>query len=171
MHPVHATSWSCRLAILTLCVSLLGCATQLAPAYDQAIVDGLRTSSAAAMTLLASVSGGTKPGTFATREDSYSAVIGQLDALGLFARVRPMPDNQATKAIDALLAKRGAPALSGDGSTPPSADAIAKIAQVFTKMRDTDRRQGLTAFEVGAFRGMVQIYFDQAITYESFLQR
>ena len=38
-------------------------------------------------------------------------------------------------------------------------------------MRDTDRKQGLTAFEVGAFKGQATIYFDQAITYENFLQR
>jgi hypothetical protein len=38
-------------------------------------------------------------------------------------------------------------------------------------MRDVDKKQGVTAFEVAAFKGQVVIYLDQALTYENFLER
>jgi hypothetical protein len=46
-----------------------------------------------------------------------------------------------------------------------------EISKTMTKMRDTDKKQGVTEFEVRAFKGQVVIYLDQAITYETFLER
>lgn len=162
---------SLRLAALALWLLLSGCATQLAPAYDRAVVDGLNAAALETMTLLAAVSAGTEPASFAVREPRYNALIGRLDALALLAGARPVPRNGLTDAINAALAQRGGPPLDDDGSTAPSTHAIRKIAETVTKLRDTDRKQGVTAFEAMAFKGQIVIYLDQAITYENYLQR
>nr|WP_315486702.1 hypothetical protein [uncultured Undibacterium sp.] len=150
---------------------LVGCATQLAPAYDKNVVEGLNSSSIDAMTLFAAISSGTKAQNFATRADRYANLIGRLDALALAAGARPLPKNKVTDSINQFLEKRGTAVLSDDDATPPSAHAIRQISVTLSKMRDTDQKQGITAYEVIAFKGQASIYFDQAITYENFLQR
>ncbi len=150
---------------------LVGCATQLAPTYDKNVVDGLNSTSIDAMTLFASMSSGSKAQDFGTRADRYASLIGRLDALALAAGARPLPKNKVTDSINRFLEKRGATALSDDDATPPSTHAIQQIAVTFSKMRDIDQKQGVTAYEVLAFKGQASIYFDQAITYENFLQR
>lgn len=158
------------LAIAAL-LTLVGCATQLAPPYDKTVADGLRAANIETMTLLASASQGTDKNTFSSREEKYNTLIGKLEALALWAGARPMPKNKVTDAVNKLLEKRGGQPIDDDDSTPPSAHAIKKIAETLTKMRDTDRKQGVTAYESLAFKGQIVIYFDQAITYENFLQR
>lgn len=166
---IRLVAW--RALALSLCAALAACQVQLAPAYDKALAEGLSQTSADSMTLLASAAGGTSAGTYASRRDEYSQLIGRLEALALAAGARPMPKNKVGDAINRLLEKRGSPALEDDDATPPSAHAIRKVAETFAKMRDTDRKQGVTAFEVEAFKGQVRIYLDQAITYENFLER
>lgn len=176
------TRWlQTSLLTLVLAFSVAGCAVQLAPPYDKAVVEGLNTANTETMTLLASVDNGTNNDddkrTFPAREEKYNALIGKLDALAILAGARPMPKNPVVEAISRLLAKRhekasaGAEPLKDDDSTPPSAHAIRRISGTLAKMRDTDRKQGVTAYEAKAFKGQVEIYFDQAITYENFLQR
>lgn len=174
MHPVTASYP--RLAILRfflLCTSLLlsACAVQLAPSYDKSVVEQLNGVNTATMTLLASVANGTKADDFASRSASYTSLIGQLDALAILAGARPMPKNKVNDAINKALEKRGIASMGEDDATPPSAHAVKKIAETISKMRDTDMKQGITAFEVRAFKGQAAIYLDQAITYENFLQR
>lgn len=166
--------WSyVRLLVLVLAafLSLTGCATQLAPPYDKKVADGLVSISIETMTLLAATSQGTDKSTFSSRKDKYNTLIGRLDALAISAGARPMPKNKVTDAINMLLEKRGRKPIDYDDSTPPSAHSIQKISETLTKMRDTDEKQGITALETQAFKGQVIIYFDQAITYENFLQR
>lgn len=160
-----------RSLAIALCISLAGCAMQLAPPYDKVVVDGLGTANTETMTLLASASQGTDKNTFPAREDKYNALIGKLEALALSAGARPMPKNKVSDAINKFLEKRGGKPLSDDDSTPPSAHSIKQIASTLEHMRDTDRKLGITAYEAQAYKGQIAIYFDQAITYENFLQR
>ncbi|MFZ6658039.1 hypothetical protein [Undibacterium sp. TJN19] len=160
-----------RVYLLGLCISLAGCAIQLAPAYDKTVVDGLAAVNTDTMILLAAMSNGSDKTSFSSRADNYNSLIGRLDALSLQAGARPMPKNKVTDTINQLLDKRGSPALAADDSTPPSAYAIKKVSETLGKMRDVDRQQGVTAYEALAFKGQVVIYLDQAITYENFLQR
>ena len=160
-----------RVFTLVAFASLCGCAAQLAPAYDRAVTTGLNRAGVHAMTLLAMTSGGTSRETFPAREERYNAVIGELEALAIWSAARPLPKNRVTDAVNSALERRGARALADDESVPPSASALRRIAETFTRMRDVDRKQGVTATEVAAFRGQALIYFDQAITYENFLQR
>lgn len=150
-----------------LCLS--ACTTQLAPPYDQAIADGLVAVNQEAMTLFASVSSGATHSAYAQRESTYNSLIGSLDALALQAKSRPVPKTSVNEKIKALLGKRGI-TLPETGDVP-SAAALEQISITLAKMRDTDQKQGVTAFEVAAFKGQVVIYLDQALTYENFLAR
>ena len=160
-----------QFCLLLSCMALAGCAVQLAPGYDKTVVDGLGSANTDTMILFASVSNGTDKNSFSTRESQYNSLIGRFDALSLQAGARPMPKNRVTDAINRVLDKRGSTAMTDDDSTPPSAYAIKKVSETLGKMRDTDRLQGVTAFEAQAFKGQALIYLDQAITYENFLQR
>ena len=80
-----------------------------------------------------------------------------------------MPKNLATDEINKFLKDKGLPAMKN--GVAPSATAMEKISEALEKMMDTDRKQGLTATEVEAFKGQVKIYLDQALTYENFLNR
>lgn len=171
MQRAAANVWLRRYAALFLSLALSGCAAQLAPQYDKPVADGLNAVSAEAMTLFASAAGGTRKESFATREEKYNAVVGKLDALALQAGARPVPQNKFVDAVNKLLDKRGAPPLVDDDATPPSAHAIAQISRTVSKMREVDKMQGVTGTEVELFKRQAAIYFDQAITYENFLQR
>jgi len=172
MGALDRISRNCCLVIsaaLFLCLS--GCATQLAPPYDKLVVDGLNAANTETMTLFAVVSGGTRVGDYGARADKYATLVGKLDSLAISAGARPIPTNKVSETINQFLQNRGAPPIVEDAATPPSAHAIKKISETVAKMRDTDKKQGVTAIEVQAFKGQASIYFDQAITYENFLKR
>ena len=159
-----------RLAFVGLIIVFLtACATTLAPNYDKAIVDGLVSVSQKTMELFASTSSGTSKSDYGNREKTYNSIIGSIDALAIQAKARPIPKNKTTEKVNEHLRSRGVNVLVGEDA--PSATALKKISETVVKMRDTDKKQGITAVEVQAFKGQAVIYFDQALTYESFLER
>ena len=158
-----------RVAAISLLLLVSACVTQLAPDYDQALVDRLNSTNEALMVFFTSASQGVKPSSFDDRKATYDNLIGRLDALVIQARSRPIPENSVTQKVNEALEKRGVQILD-DGDTP-SASALQGISETMVKMRDTDQKQGVTAFEVAAFKGQVSIYMDQAMTYENYLQR
>lgn len=160
-----------RLWLLAMVMALSGCATQLAPAYDKVVAEGLTAANTEVMTLLAAASQGTSAGTFSQREDKYNTLIGKFDALAIQAASRPMPKSKASETINKVLEKRGAAPLPDDDATPPSVHPMRKVAESLTKMRDVDKKQGVTSMEAAAFKGQIAVYLDQATTYENFLQR
>lgn len=156
--------------LLVFCLLILSaCTTRLAPPYDKAIADGLVSVNQQAMTLFTSVSSGTNKDTYTQRDSAYNNLIGSLDALTLQAKSRPVPKTSVNKKIKELLGKRGI-TLPESGDVP-SAAALEQISITLVKMRDTDKKQGVTSFEVAAFKGQAVIYLDQALTYENFLAR
>jgi hypothetical protein len=157
------------LILIPLFLMLTGCATKLAPSYDKAIVDGLISANTTVMEFFASVSGGTQKDTFDQRKEKYSNLVGRFDALALQAKARPVPNNKIIDKINDFLSKRNVPI--PDDSETASVTAMAKISETLVKMRDTDKKQGVTGYEVQAFKNQVTIYLDQALTYESFLER
>lgn len=157
------------LLLITLIFMLTGCAAKLAPNYDRALVEGLTTSNIAVMEFLAFVSGGTQKDTFDQRKYKYANLIGRFDALAIQARTRPVPKHTITDKMNDYLSNRGVPML--DDSDTPSASAMAKISETLVKMKNTDQKQGITTIEVQTFKNQVIIYLDQALTYESFLDR
>lgn len=153
--------------LLTLLV-VSGCQVTLAPAYDQAIVEKVTKSSDLAMRFFAEVDGGTNSESFAVREPIYNTLIGAFESLKLQAKARPVPNNVALEKINELLQSKGSSAISGEY---PSAFAFEQIAATFKKMKQTDSERGIKPLALQAFKGQVEIFLDQAITYESFLKR
>ena len=158
-----------RVSSLALLLLLGACVTQLAPDYNRALVERLNATNVSLMEFFASASPGVKQTSFDDRKPTYDNLVGRLDALVIQARSRPIPQNSVTEKVNAALEKRGVQILD-DGDTP-SATALEKISETIVKMRDTDAKQGVTAFEVAAFKGQVSIFMDQAMTYENFLER
>lgn len=155
--------------VAMIAVFVTACTTTLAPNYDKAIVDGLVSANQKSMEIFASTSSGTSNSDYDKRKKTYNSLIGSIDALAIQAKARPVPKNKITEKVNEYLRSRGVEAIEGEDA--PSATALEKISETITKMRDTDKKQGLTAFEVKAFKGLTVIYLDQALTYESFLER
>ena len=156
------------LLVLFLATALAACTVQLAPAYDRSLVDDIESASADVMSLFASASGGTEAGTFVTREPAYNKAIGTFDALAIRAGARPIPDSSALEKVNKELEKRGVAPLDGQ---IPSVPALQLVAKSVTKMRDTDKKEGLKPLAVEAFKGQVVISLDQVLTYEKYLER
>lgn len=158
---------------LGACIALAGCAVSLAPKFDQHIVDNLTSGSTEVFELLAEVSAGTTKSDFDKREGKYNQIIGKLEALVLQINARPVPNNKTVDKIIAKanerLKKRGVSTLISAGETAPSATALKNVVANIAKMKDTDKQQGITAFEVQAFKGNIELFFDQALTYERYL--
>ncbi len=147
---------------------LSSCEATLAPAYDQAIVEKVTASSDLAMRFFAEVEGGTESESFTVREPVYNILIGAFESLEIQARARPMPKSVAIDKINEMLQAKGSNNITGEY---PSAFAFEKIAETFKKMKNTDKQSGLKILALQAFKGQVEIYLDQALTYESFLKR
>ncbi len=154
--------------LLLSITALLSCKASLAPAYDRAIFEGVTENGELAMRFFAEVDGGTDSESFFRRQLIYNQLIGAFESLKLQAKARPVPKNMALDKINLLLQARGSTAITDDY---PSAFAFGEIANTFRKMKQTDSQNGIKPLAVQAFKGQVEIYLDQAITYESFLKR
>lgn len=155
--------------ILLIFFSLAGCATQLAPKYDAALFEGITNTNAKIMELFSMVSSGTDKASFSEREQTYNSVIGSVDALALQSKARPMPDNPVIEKVNKYLNSRGVGSMTGD--VAPSANSLEEVSKQLTKMKEVDSDSGLKAGAVAAFKNAVVTSMDQAITYESFLNR
>ncbi|QLE85298.1 hypothetical protein FLM48_09490 [Shewanella sp. Scap07] len=150
-------------------VFLTGCVAQLAPKYDQALFEGITSTNVQVMQLFASVSSGTDRKTCTERANAYNSVIGAIDALALQSKARPMPDSSSIDKINDYLSSKGFAAIVGN--EPPSTNALEEVSKNLTKMKQTDCKIGLQEPVVATFKNAVSISMDQAITYESFLNR
>lgn len=160
-----------KFSIVPLLVSFIilsSCQATLAPAYDQAIVEKVTESSDLAMRFFSEVDGGVESESFSNRQPTYNILIGAFESLKLQAKARPVPNNVALDKINKLLQSKGSGAITEEY---PSAFAFQKIAETFAKMKETDKERGIKPIAIQAFKGQVEIFLDQAITYESFLKR
>jgi len=155
--------------IVLAAITLSGCATQLAPRYDAVLFESLIRVNPRIMELFASVAQGTTETSFEAREASYNSLIGIVDALALQSRARPVPQSDLSDKINEILRQRGMD--PGDDGVPPSAHALDEVSKNLAKMKEIDRTSGLGPLAVAAFKNAVVISMDQAITYESFLNR
>lgn len=148
---------------VTIAILLSGCATQLAPAYDQRIVDGLTKANVDAMTLFASLSNGAKRSQFDQHKNHYDSLIGTLDALEMQIAARPVPP--IPPELAAVLGE------SVEDLSEPPVEPIQGMSRNIHKLRDTHAAANLAATEIEAFRNGWVIYADQALTYEAYLKR
>lgn len=154
--------------IFTITLFICGCKTLLAPEYDKAIVESINKTSEETMSFLSQKDEGTSSIDYTTREQKYNELIGSYDALKIKARARPIPSNSSLEKINELLGKRGTNPISEDY---PSAYAFEKISETIKKMKSTDKNQGINKTAFNLFKGQIEVFLDQAITYESFLKR
>ncbi|WP_204126626.1 hypothetical protein [Pseudomonas ogarae] len=154
-------------ALLTVVVA--SCTTKLAPEYDKAIVDSLTSNSSKLFELFASTSQGTKKADFSKREASYNQLIGAFEALKIQSESRPIPSNTAMNKANDYLTKRGLPAITSD--IAPSSLALGEVVRQLTAMRENDNRKDMSEDRVELYKNPIAISLDQAITYESFLER
>ena len=162
------------LLFLNILLIAASCAVSLTPRFDQGIIDNLSTTSTEVFQLLSEVSEGTTNADFNKREEQYNQVIGKLEALALQINARPVPDNKTVDKIiskaNSSLQKKGTTLISAD-QTAPSATALKNVTANVVKMKQTDKLQGITATEALAFKNNIQLFFDQALTYERFLNK
>lgn len=156
------------LPILLTFLVLSACQATLAPAYDQAIVQKVTESSDLAMRFFAEVEGGTQTTDYPVRENTYNTLIGAFESLKIQTRARPMPDNKALEKINGMLQTKGSEGIS---DPYPSAFAFERIAETFRKMKKYDKEGDVNADVITSLKARVEIYLDQAMTYESFLKR
>ncbi|AUC80952.1 hypothetical protein [Lacinutrix sp. Bg11-31] len=147
---------------------LASCKTYLAPSYNQEIITKSTAATTSTFQYFAAIAGGTNKESFTTRKNTYNTLIGQFETLKLLAKARPIPSNKTTQRINNLLAERNSPTSSSDY---PSAFAFNRIVENLVKMKEKDQASGLNPIVIQAFKGEIEIFLDQAITYESFLKR
>lgn len=167
MKVIKKYSTKAFLIFWVMCIT--GCATQLAPKYDEALFKGITNINVKIMELFASVSAGTDSASCGEREATYNAIIGSVDALALQSRARPVPENSVSEKVNEYLESRGIGTLADD--VAPSANSLEQVSRQLNKMKEVDCKSGLTAGVVATFKNAVIISMDQAITYESFLDR
>lgn len=164
-----------RLSYLSLTFLFSSCAVSLAPKFDQGIVDNLSATSTDIFQLLAGVSEGTNSSDFNQREEKYNNLIGKIEALELQIKARPLPKNKKIEKIiekaNNRLSERKVGALITIGDTAPSATALEQIVKNLEQMKTTDKTNGLKPGAVAVFKGFIELYLDQALTYERFLNK
>lgn len=158
-----------KIYFLLSVIIVSGCAVQLAPRYDAALYDGIIQANVKIMELFSLVSTGTDQTTYSQRQSAYNAVIGKIDALALQSKARPLPESPVSDKVNKYLEKRGVSPIASD--VAPSATALEEVSKNLVKMKETDMNSGLKVLAVAAFKNAVIISMDQAITYESFLDR
>lgn len=165
----HRDRAASAIVAFVLVALVSGCAVKLAPSYDRGLVDGLTKANEDAMTLFASASSST-PGTFDKRENVYNGLIGKFDALRLQSQARPTPRPLLFQVFGIGPDPTKDPkdlALLG----APTPKILQTVIDVLRRMRDTDKKQGLTEDLVQGFKNSYEISMDQVLTYEKALER
>jgi hypothetical protein len=155
--------------VILAAVLLGGCAMKLAPDYDKAIFDGLTKANEDAMKLFASVP--TAP--FSKREDGYNSVIGELNAVLVQIKARPMPTPpRFAVSFLSFFGDRNAPQQAGDPLAPPTVGAVNTLIKIMTTARNDDLRGRLANRDALAFvKDAFATQMAQALVYEKALQR
>jgi hypothetical protein len=151
------------------------CTTQLAPTYDQSLVDQLTGADKQTLTLFASVSGGSEAAEYAKYSSQYDNLIGTFGALKNQAQARPTPP-LAKKLADQLSKFQILKDICGAEGDPGSCvnsspSAIAEIVKTLSKMSETHKEKGLKKDIVKIFKGSYEISINQALTVETALKR
>ncbi|MFA0813876.1 hypothetical protein [Microbulbifer epialgicus] len=155
-------------AFIFLAILVTSC-TQLAPRYDAELYADLTEVNAELMQFFSSVSHGTSKDSYKERSQSYHSLIGKVDALAMQSNTRPIPNKKTLKKINNYLGSADRNLIFEE--QPPSVASLQKISSSLNKMREEDEDKGLRSGAVALFKNEVIISMDQALTYESFLNR
>ena len=157
--------------LLVWTLVLAACAIQLAPAYDQTLVDGLNQRHAQALTLFASVEGGSPASEFGEHRQYYAELIGGFEALRERAAGREIPP--LAQRISRLRIVRDFCNSEADptGCVNASPAALERVLEVLRRMRDRHRTRGLATDLITLFRRDYSTAIAQALTVENALRR
>lgn len=160
-----------NIVILLWALLLSACTIQLAPGYDQALVEGLDATNTEALTLLASVEDGSPVTEFGEYADDYAQVIGQFDALRQRAENRQIPP--LAKRISKLGIVRDFCNSASDptGCINASPASLKSVLELLRRMRTQHRTRGLAPDTVELFRTGYDTAISQALTVETALRR
>lgn len=152
-------------------LALAACTISLVPGYDQALVDGLDGANAKALTLFASLEGGSTKEEFADYKERYAEVIGTFESLRERSKSRQIPP-LATRLSKIAIVRdvcdsRGDPT-SCLNVTPASLD---RVLEVLREVRDAHRAAGIEADTIRPLRRDYQTAMEQALTIENALKR
>ncbi|WP_299943287.1 hypothetical protein [uncultured Microbulbifer sp.] len=157
------------LVLLLFLALLVSSCTQLAPRYDAELYSDLTEVNVELMQFFSSVTHGTNKNTYPERNGHYHALIGRIDALAMQSNTRPIPNRDALKKINHYLNATETNILFEE--QPPSVNCLQRISISLNRMREEDEDKGLHTGAVALFKNEVLISMDQALTYESFLNR
>lgn len=158
--------------ISALCVFLAiltSSCTQLAPRYDAQLYSDLTEVNAELMQFFSSVSHGTSKSSYKERSQNYHSLIGKIDALVMQSNTRPIPNKDTLEQINNYLNSKETNIVFE--AEPPSVASLETISSSLNRMREEDEDKGLRATAVALFKNEIVISMDQALTYESFLNR
>lgn len=158
-------------ALLLWAILLAACTIQLAPAYDRALAEGLDQNNTAALTLFASLEGGSPASEYGGYRERYAELIGGFEALRQRAATRPIPP--LAKRISRLGIVRDFCNSEADptGCVNASPASLDRVLQVLRRMRDRHRARGLEDDTIGLFRTDYSTAIGQALTVENALRR
>ena len=159
-------------AALLCAFVLAACTIQLAPSYDQALVEGLDEANTAALTLFAALETGSPQSEFGEYEARYAELIGKFDALRQRALTRQIPP--LAERLTRLSIVRDLCSSESDPSacvnTSPA--SLEQVLTLIRRMRDTHKRPGGLAPDiVQTFRDSYNVAIAQALTVENALKR
>ena len=159
-----------------LALILSGCQTQLAPAFDQSLVDQLIAADKKTLVLFSSVSDGSEAAEFSKFSGTYDDLVGTFGSLQNRALARATPP-LAKKLADQLSKFDILKAICGGAEGDPgscvnsSPSAIAEVVKTLSKMREIHKAKGLKKDIVKLFKGGYAISINQAMTVEAALKR
>jgi hypothetical protein len=158
---------------LGLCAALSACMVQLAPSYDSDIVAGLNGANQDIQLLFAQVGTLVDASSFPSRKPQYDKIVGELGAVELQIRTRPLPKPEAIKKAAAAIQRLNIAGVAADPnfSAYPSARAVHDLQGTILKMEEVDEKSGLRGAAVNAFENQATVFLTQAMTYENYLKR
>jgi hypothetical protein len=149
--PARAPLTLARLAgVLFIVFVVSGCQTQLAPSYDQTIVDSLAKADKDTLILYANLSHGTTRDSAQKRLPDFNSVIGAFDAIHIDVDARASP----TREIPV-----------------PTVAKLKEILETLKNLRDTDIATGLKPGFVEVSKGDYERGIEPALFYEKALKR
>jgi len=160
--------------LLVLALAVAGCTVQLAPDYEQSIVQGLNDFNAAIHEQLAAVSKGTPQGLNAGQQKAYDSLEGRGRALIMLIEARPEPKPAVARWLGARLSDdipEDGEAAGIDLLEVPTDDQIERILEQLAAMQAEDRRSGLAPGQHKLYSNAIASFMRNALTYEMALKR
>jgi len=145
-------------------------AVQLAPEYDVKIYDGIIALNNDAQVFFASAENGLKEDKYILYEPTYNEIIGTLQSLIIQLDARPIPESKLLNKINEKLKKEGKEPFNFSDNLP-TRNALQIILDRFENLKTNHAKREIKPIEISTARQAFNIAIDQAITFESHLER